>query len=740
MRTVILIGLFSTALAASAATRYVDGNSATPQAPYTTKATAARKISQAVAIAGDRDTILVSTGRYVLSTPIVLSKAIILRAAGAMEDTIVDGNDATRCFKLQNADARLDGFTITRGRALEGAGVYAKNGTILNCTIVSNTAIGLEPRGGGIYTLGLVKNCSILYNTAFSTNTTSENKIVYGGGLFCSGGTIENSGIAYNKGIGRSAWGGGVSMLNARLVHCGVGNNDAEGVVSAYGGGVQAHYGSVIERCWISNNQATTADAPTNAVSVAEGGGINLFTGSSARNSIIVNNTTLSTNGVSSGGGAWISESSLFHCTLAGNDAIGGAKPAKAGGVTWCFNSTCDGSIIWDNAGSGNHTFLVGTDEVDFTYTCTDYLPPGTGNQNEDPQFVKPVWSNYRLQADSPCLDAARPATSYTVDLDGYPRPADGDTNGTSVTDIGCYEFGDVIRPIVCDFDGDGQTDPAVMQAANGRLRLLKSLSWRNWITSCGQAGWIPVPADYDGDTVADPAWYDPVTFRWHIFESDSNYTERAPAPKFGVAGGMPLTADFDGDGKADLTVRQADGKLRIRNSSDGATGTTAQGNAGWIATPADYDGDGKADPAWYQPGDPGKWRIYGSRSGYAALQPVPTYPAGLNALPVLGDFDGDGTTDRAVFIPATGKFKVKESTSGQAWTSALGDPSWKPAPGDYNGDGLTDCAWFIPALKQFRVLYSDLNNADNDAGNSATLPAFGAAATDLPLAYQPGK
>lgn len=741
-RFLILVFLVP-ALSATAATRYVNIHSATPQPPYITKDTAARYIARAVAASSDGDTILVSTGTYTLAAQVALNKSVLLRGVGRREDTVVDGAGKTRCFLLDNAGARLEGFTITRGRASDGAGVFNKGGTVMNCVIVSNNAVGLRANGGGIYSeSGLIKDCYILYNTAVSTNPIGSDRFAIGAGLYGENVTVEDSWIAFNSGTGNYVNGGGAFLNGGGMTYCSIMNNTATALLYAQGGGVNATMGTVLERCWISGNVADANEVYAYSTASADGGGLYIGNGTEARNCLIVENKAQSAWGFPSGGGVWISGSTLFHCTISGNQSVGSHNPSTGGGVTWGYSCVCQGTIIWANtAGSGNHHYVSTSDEVDFSYTCTDSLPPGTGNQNGDPHLFNPAFSNYRLRLDSPCLDAAKPATPYTVDLDGYRRPLDGDTNGTAIADIGCYEFGDIVGLPVCDFDGDGRTDPAVMRAVNGRLRLFYSGNLRIGNFTVGAASWLPAPADYDGDGRTDPAWFDPATRQWHIYESGNAGVERTPLPRFGAAADLPMPADFDGDGKADLVVRQAvDGKLRGRHSSDATAWTSAAGNTAWIAIPADYDGDGKADPAWYLPSVPAKWRIFESSHTNALRVPLPTAPGGLNDRPIAGDFDGDGKTDLAVFLTGTGKFRVKESGTGRVWTSVAGNPAWKPAPGDYNGDGLADCGWFNPATGRFIVLFSDTNNSDNTLDSLKTLPALGAAAGDRPVAYQPGK
>jgi hypothetical protein len=63
---------------------------------------------------------------------------------------------------------------------------------------------------------------------------------------------------------------------------------------------------------------------------------------------------------------------------------------------------------------------------------------------------------DYRLGAGSPCIDAG--ANAYMPspsDLNGVPRPLDGDADGRAVVDMGCYE----LVHAAADSDRDGLRD-----------------------------------------------------------------------------------------------------------------------------------------------------------------------------------------------------------------------------------------------------------------------------------------
>jgi len=59
-------------------------------------------------------------------------------------------------------------------------------------------------------------------------------------------------------------------------------------------------------------------------------------------------------------------------------------------------------------------------------WTYSDIAPgpvSGAGNLSSDPLFVDPVHNNFHLQLASPARDAADPAATLAVDLDGDARP-----------------------------------------------------------------------------------------------------------------------------------------------------------------------------------------------------------------------------------------------------------------------------------------------------------------------------
>ena len=107
----------------------------------------------------------------------------------------------------------------------------------------------------------------------------------------------------------------------------------------------------------------------------------------------------------------------------------------------------------------------------------------------------------------------------------------------------------------------------------------------------------------------------------------------------------------------------------------DYALGAPALGTA-----PGDYDGDGTSDLAIFRPSN-ALWKVRGITSAY--------FGTSLDE-PVPRDYDGDGAWDLAYFRSTNGFWKVRGFTSLYFGTSTDA-----PVPGDYDGDGSAEAAYF---------------------------------------------
>jgi hypothetical protein len=98
------------------------------------------------------------------------------------------------------------------------------------------------------------------------------------------------------------------------------------------------------------------------------------------------------------------------------------------------------------------------------------------------------------------------------------------------------------------------------------------------------------------------------------------------------------------------------------------------------IIDSGDYDGDGSSDIAVFR-GNSGLWAIRGVTRLYCGS---------ASDLPVSGDYDGDGSSDVAVFRPSSGLWGIRNISR-----TYFGGSSDQPFPGDYDGDGTCEIGIF---------------------------------------------
>ncbi len=176
-------------LSSSAAVHYVDVNGTNPVSPFTSWATAATNIQDAVVYGG---TILVTNGIYQYGSysasgnnrVYVPNNVTVQSVNGPTVTTIMgdqvpgtmNGSSAVRCVYL-NSGSALSGFTLTNGATQTsgtpfGGGVYCPSTTnclVTNCVIIGNAAYNV---GGGTY-YGTFVNCVLSGNTVTPSSSSA---------------------------------------------------------------------------------------------------------------------------------------------------------------------------------------------------------------------------------------------------------------------------------------------------------------------------------------------------------------------------------------------------------------------------------------------------------------------------------------------------------------------------------------------------------------------------------------
>lgn len=105
-------------------------------------------------------------------------------------------------------------------------------------------------------------------------------------------------------------------------------------------------------------------------------------------------------------------------------------------------------------------------------------------------------------------------------------------------------------------------------------------------------------------------------------------------------------------------------------------------GLASDVAVPGDYDGDGTTERAVFRNG---AWFIDRQTTRFLGA---------TGDVPVPADYNGDGATDRALFPPEYGGWDIDGMT-----TEFIGLSTDVPGPANYNGDGTAERAVYRPQV-----------------------------------------
>ena len=125
------------------------------------------------------------------------------------------------------------------------------------------------------------------------------------------------------------------------------------------------------------------------------------------------------------------------------------------------------------------------------------------------------------------------------------------------------------------------------------------------------------------------------------------------------------------------------------------------------------------ADLGIWRPGTQGVWYVRITGSTWT------TQNWGVTGdIPVVGDFDADGTTDFSVWRPSNNTWYVVYSSTSTSGNYAFGASGDLVAPADYDGDGKTDEAVFRPSNNTWYIHASTAGYYTFAFGNTGDKPA----------------
>ena len=379
-------------------------------------------IAAAVEAAEDGDTVLVSDGTYEITAPIHVEMPItVMSVNGAAVTTVknvnstkTDEGETHRVFFLNNADAVIDGFTITGGKATRandtarteedyglGVRIDANGGTVSSC-IIENCTLGRKCRGGGVY----MKSADAVFTNCIVRANVDSDWSGYAAGVFVTAnGLITDctiSGNTVNKSDGNSKWGAGVYSSGARIVRTRITDNVLYNGTEGGAGIYHASGKLVMDNCLVAGNQSQSSKA----------GGLMIANGSA----YVTNCTFTANSSASSSAGVYVAsgKAPVFHgCIFADNVGKGTSSGA-----------------CWPEIDPANATFAY--------CLCTKELPAAksVGCAVGNPYFAAdgftPTLSSDALDL---CPPEGYPGLATAVDVSGNPR-----LSGEKV-DAGCAEY-----------------------------------------------------------------------------------------------------------------------------------------------------------------------------------------------------------------------------------------------------------------------------------------------------------
>ena len=423
-------------------------------------------------------------------------------------------------------------------------------------------------------------------------------------------------------------------------------------------------------------------------------------------------------------------------------------------------------SIGWINHSGKYLVSFAGSDEsLNFSSTALNNMWAAV-NTLQDESVPGLPWSTYQ----------------FSVGVNRVKKISIPDSNvSVDGKNMRYYQFPDSLKKrnlefIAGDFDGDGVTDIGAVDRNSNQWFIRSSLTgeygisggnseikW-GWQWNIMKKSYSIVLGDFDGDGKTDRAVVDVANKKWWILSSKTG-KKLVDGGNAGLSVAKmthPLTGDYDGDGKSDKGavscydndatphcswkyVSSLTGKEKAVNIPGNPVGDWLGMSSAHIVLEGDYDGDGKTDPTIWDASQ-GWWFTISSRTGAVLTDnrgAIFGYQwGGSTYKPVVGDFNGDGISDRSMVLLDDPKkfrwfvdiavnhnpshfgfvldfFKKFKNDTGNFAKDTSG---YKILVGDYDGDAISDC---IIADKEKARVYFYTSLYGNQAFEKKVYPLY---------------
>ncbi len=331
--------------------------------------------------------------------------------------SIIDGENQRTCvFGADNA--RLDGFTVTRGNGPPRPAMLAEVGALISGFgsytefghLFAMDNAGVSPTIADCVFTGNSSGCAVIFNFAVLNAPCSV--------------SITRCAVSNNPGFSYGVLNGSSNngVCSPEMSNCSFANNSI-GVMNA---GIFGTCMPVMRRCVFSANaqMGMSTASPYGAYCRPRLENC-LFTGHPSYTLFVGSNVD------------------LVNCTIADN-----SSPMDAFMISSGFAAgTVKNCVVWNNTGG----FTPATPTLAVSYCDVEGGYAGTGNINVNPRFVDAAGGNFQLQSGSPCVDAGTAGGAPATDLLGVSRP-----KGMGY-DMGAYEM--AVMVVVPDLVGVDQVD-----------------------------------------------------------------------------------------------------------------------------------------------------------------------------------------------------------------------------------------------------------------------------------------